>query len=114
MRGDFFATMLMVLVVWLVVMLILRELACWYWKINEVVGLLTAIKGEIASLRNTGIVSARSAEELQQIREQSRSIAQQRLASPPVGDVEYCPFCNEKSPKRSQVCEACGNDKRTA
>jgi hypothetical protein len=38
-----------VLLILIVVMLILREFACWYWKINEIVSLLKDIKGTLGS-----------------------------------------------------------------
>lgn len=40
---DVIGGMLGGLVVMLLVFLILREVMCWYWKINEVVGLLKEI-----------------------------------------------------------------------
>ena len=42
--GQFFQIFLIILVVIVVIFLIFREVICWYWKINEVVVLLTDIR----------------------------------------------------------------------
>ena len=37
----------------LVVFLIIRELVCWYWKINRIVELLEEIRGHLSALSGT-------------------------------------------------------------
>lgn len=36
--------LIVILVVWLVVLLICREIVCWYWKMNETVKVLKEIR----------------------------------------------------------------------
>lgn len=42
---------LMYLIIWLIftvgVFLIFREIICWYWKLNEIVRLLTEIRNNV-------------------------------------------------------------------
>ena len=46
---SFIVTMLITVVVMIVVFLILREFFCWYWKINEIVSLLSDIKNRLSN-----------------------------------------------------------------
>ena len=41
------------LVVWLILMLIAREIVCWYYKINQITGLLREIRDELKGDRGS-------------------------------------------------------------
>ena len=83
---------LVVLLIVFVVFFILRELMCWYWKINEIVGLLESINSKIShSLGN----SARAENSNLQ------SVSETKVASSP--HIDYsdsylikCPNCDNK------------------
>ena len=49
---SFFVTMLMTTVILFVVFLILREFFCWYWKINQIVSLLSDINNKLSVSNN--------------------------------------------------------------
>ena len=74
-----------------IVFLILREVMCWYWKVNTIISLLEGIQ---ASLHNLGQGQKSSSH-----------------AEPPP-QLEICPFCGELSPKISPGCGICGKNKR--
>ncbi len=74
-----------------IIFLILRELNCWYWKINEIVTLLNNIQGNLQKL-----ASAQEGES-------------GTPGLPP--DKEICPFCKEPSLKANIKCEVCGKEK---
>ena len=56
-----FADLAQGIVVWLVivliVMLILRELWCWYFKLNKIVSLLTDIRDSLKTVRDTNSIA---------------------------------------------------------
>lgn len=58
-----FADLAQGIVVWLVivliVMLILRELWCWYFKLNKIVSLLTDIRDSLKTVRDTNSIAVR-------------------------------------------------------
>jgi len=75
-----------------VIFLIMRELWCWYWKINTVVSLLEKIHSGLQSLCS------------------AKGVAPER---PPLApDKEICPFCREPSSKANRQCDVCGRYKR--
>jgi hypothetical protein len=49
MNNPALGNMLIFLAIVLVLFLIGRELVCWYWKINRIVGLLESIELELKS-----------------------------------------------------------------
>lgn len=51
---------IVVLLVWLVIMLICREIYCWYCKINRTVALLESIDRKLDRLSPTGLHSGGS------------------------------------------------------
>jgi hypothetical protein len=55
------ATILIALAVVLVVFLIVREVLCWYWKVNQAIALLTEIRDLLASRSNALMSSSASA-----------------------------------------------------
>ncbi len=52
------AAILTVLAVVIVVFLIVREILCWYWKVNQAVALLTEIRDLLASRSNAPMSSS--------------------------------------------------------
>lgn len=52
------AAILTVLAVVIVVFLIVREILCWYWKVNQAVALLTEIRDLLASRSNAPMASS--------------------------------------------------------
>lgn len=55
--GNFFVTLVVILMILGVVFMLLREFFCWYWKINERVAILYDIK---KILQNQGQTQSRS------------------------------------------------------
>ena len=86
--GNVLGTLVVVLVVLFIVFLILRELFCWYWKINESVGLLHEIRDLLAK--------------------------NQALSVPKGGQaragMKRCPDCNEGNTADTRFCTNCGRD----
>jgi hypothetical protein len=56
--GNLLPTLAIVLVVLVVVFLVLREIVCWYWKINLNVALLTEIRDVLQLIRQEQKVAA--------------------------------------------------------
>ena len=79
-----------------IIFLILRELMCWYWKINKIVTILENIQSSL-------IVSKNKAEKT------NNSEYVENLLTP---DIEICPFCKEPSIKADKICNICGKIKR--
>jgi hypothetical protein len=96
-QENFFTYLIVAITITTVILLILRELVCWYYKINDIVSLLEDIKTSLNSqkqlINNTSpIVSTVNKEEMQ--------------------GKEICPFCKEPSLKTNKICEICGSKKR--
>jgi len=47
--GEIFLVIIIVLAVLVVIFIVLRELVCWYWKINEIVKLLSSIDAKLSN-----------------------------------------------------------------
>jgi hypothetical protein len=47
--GSIIGILIVVLVILFVIFMLMRELMCWYWKINEVVSLLKSIDNKLSS-----------------------------------------------------------------
>ena len=54
-EGIFFDTYLPLLGVLLIVFLIFREIVCWYFKINQTIGLLTDIRNSLQYIQDSGL-----------------------------------------------------------
>jgi hypothetical protein len=52
-KGQFFLIGGLVLAITIIIFLILRQVFCWYWKINRMVSLLQSIEQKMAILTNT-------------------------------------------------------------
>ncbi len=75
------------------VFLLLRELMCWYYKINRIVSLLESIDSKLVP--------------------SGRGLTADGNTVPFVSsDKESCPFCKEPSLKANKTCEVCGRQKR--
>lgn len=86
MAGNVLGTLVIVVVILFIIFLILRELVCWYWKINESVGLLHEIRDLLA-------------------RNQAPSVP--RGGQTPAG-MKRCPDCNENNTADTRFCTNCG------
>ena len=89
-------------IVAIVLFLILREVFCWYWKINRVVELLEQQNSLLRSL-------------LGNFNNSSSSGGNSPPAGPPpqinYGNTWICNKCNEDNPTTSSICKGCGNYK---
>jgi hypothetical protein len=86
--SGFAGTILFAVVVLVLLFLILREFMCWYWKINQLVGLMTEVRDLLAGRPTAPAVGA------------------------PVGvATTTCQKCNKvfQGDLRGQFCEECGN-----
>lgn len=72
---SFIGQLFIVLLVVLVVFLILRELICWYWKINEKVALLKEIRDLLRS-QSTAVSQAMQAQITGQTGNSSQAMSQ--------------------------------------
>jgi len=100
--GQIIVSFLVVFFIAFIVFLILRELMCWYWKINRVITLLESIDYKLSSSTNASTIRM----------SQHASGAELSSGSVPKYGEEICPFCKESSLKSNAVCENCGKTKR--
>ena len=109
---DAVGIIVIVVIVWFVLFLILREVMCWYWKINKMVGLMQEMSGKLDRLVGTPSPSAPAG-----------SLPDQRPAgrtpSGGLGPIESgaqvdnseqmaCPNCGRETRTDGQFCEHCG------
>ena len=95
--GDFIGTLFIVLAVTVIVFLIIREILCWYWKINTIVSLLEDIKGKLGT-----VGTALNNQSLQ-----PTPVSSSGLAS---GAYKVkCKNCGEKTSSDAKFCEFCGS-----
>jgi hypothetical protein len=101
---EFFVGIVGAIVVFFVIgfglFLLLRELMCWYYKINRIVSLLESIDSKLAyygQRQTTGGSTVTSV---------GSAVASVSSAN------EICPFCKELSLKANAICEVCGKQKR--
>jgi len=64
--SEMMTYLLAFLVIVIVVMLILREFTCWYWKINEIVSLLKDLNERLNSLGTKPTTSIMAKEDTQE------------------------------------------------
>jgi hypothetical protein len=91
--GDAIAVFLVILFIGFIIFLILREIMCWYWKINQILTVLESIDSKLSANR----LSA-----------SSQGSANTSLPS----GTELCPFCKEPTSKADDICQNCGKRKR--
>ena len=89
---QFIGTILIGLLVVAVVFLILREVMCWYWKINMSIELLTEIRNLLRNQANRGI------NQVQQI------VNSEDTEKGPI----FCTNCGAKIQSGTFECVACG------
>ena len=53
-QGEYFGSLALIVVITVVLFLLLREIFCWYWKINERVSLLKEIRDTLQSAQRAG------------------------------------------------------------
>ena len=95
--GALVGAMLVVAIVGFLLFLVLRELYCWYWKINRIIEILEAIQSNTGR-SPLGIGGS-----------QGDIAVVQPSISP---GTEICPFCKEPSSRGNSVCEHCHMQKR--
>ncbi|MBN1586106.1 MAG: hypothetical protein JW937_01605 [Candidatus Omnitrophica bacterium] len=106
-----FSVVIAVLMVLLVILLIFRELACWYWKINESVSLLRSIDAKLSVLSPgaaAGILKPASVNAIPTQTDKAGTLAKPVVPDRPAERVT-CPFCKELTAKNKATCENCGN-----
>jgi hypothetical protein len=54
MQIDFLIKLVVGFAILTLVMLLLRELYCWYWKINRIIQLLQGIRDDLGALKQSG------------------------------------------------------------
>lgn len=96
-------TVFLVFIITFVIFLILRELMCWYWKINHIITLLEKISSRLAYIGSNNVLTTSN----------THNVRQSEGTIPTVDDDnEICPFCKEPSSKVNKICEICGKQKR--
>ncbi len=94
--------MLIGLLVGFGIFLILRELMCWYWKVNSILAVLERIEARLGHAAAPPSYASNPPP--------SYGVT---AAGVPAGvATETCPFCHEPSSRASSVCETCGRTKR--
>lgn len=83
--GNILGALVVIGIIVVIISLVLREVACWYWKINESVGLLHEIRDLLA--RNQPISSPQGQE---------------------LVGMKRCPDCNENNSPDTRFCTRCG------
>lgn len=104
--GGLIATLLVILVVILLIFLILRELVTWYWKINQMVGLLEGILAELGALRKGASRKQVSMKEPIVKTSATGQPTSKRLSCDQCGAEieegdEFCPECGQKLEKKT-------------
>ena len=110
--GPMLGYLLVVLIVLAVIFLVLRELVCWYWKINQHIALLTEIRDllsakgisnasqTVTSLSSTGATDI-SAPGL------TTSTSSTAPQKPDTGPRGICPNCDSQIALNSSECPKC-------
>ena len=100
--GDIWGILIGVLIGAVVLFFILREVFCWYWKINRIVELLEQQNSLLSSM-------------LRNFNSTSSSGANPPPVSPPpsvnYGNEWTCKKCNQSNPVTSSTCKSCGEYK---
>ncbi len=105
--GEFIGSLLVTILILLVIFLILREVVCWYWKINETLSVLKQIRDLLASM------TPETADEIMQKVDTVDIPYDERMESSEEGDPwqkykeGYCPECGAKIEKNSPKCGSC-------
>ena len=100
--GDFIASLLISLLVILVVFLILREVVCWYWKINETLSVLKEIRDLLKS--NPSAVQQNSSNSPNVVAKKEEV---PRLTEQEMYDKGNCPECGATVDRDQERCPEC-------
>jgi len=104
--GNIMGSLVIVLIIFVAIFLVFRELFCWYWKINEMVGLLVEIRDHLAS-QNPAASAARGEPTL--AFKAGQAVGQMAgLATPTASNSTRCPICNESNAPDTRFCTNCG------
>lgn len=105
--GNFYWTLVIGLLIYtavtLFIFLIIRELVCWYWKINERITLLRSIDQRLASIENGLLIQEQSS---------NRSPRDERRKSrQPLSEEANCWFCGTRPAvadfRDRPICKSC-------
>lgn len=110
--GNLVATSLIVILVLLVVFLIFREFVCWYWKQNEIVGLLREIR-DTQALGKSKHQGESSEKRTESAVEPSFFMGPGQIpfVAPAGSDTgNFCHHCGEPVPVEAKSCTSCGKD----
>lgn len=121
---DFLSYLIIGLVIWFIFFLILRELNCWYFKINEIVSLLKSIDKKLGNNETnnesdeTVVKENPNREEPEKDKSDKDEPVNNKWLCSGCGaeNVIYCPKCgkpiDDKSRKNDKwYCSSCGAEK---
>jgi hypothetical protein len=92
-EGDLIGYFFVVLLILAVVFLIIREVVCWYWKINTIVDLLQKINNKLGGDSRVAFEGGQTG----------------GGGDPKTEKSKVCPECGAKNPLNSKFCEECGS-----
>jgi hypothetical protein len=86
--SDAFSTLFIALIVLVLIFLAIREVLCWYWKINTIVGLLEDIRRKLNAQLSGDAIGP----------------------NPSAAEITICPACQAQyiGDLRGKFCESCG------
>ncbi|HEX7401772.1 MAG TPA: zinc ribbon domain-containing protein [candidate division Zixibacteria bacterium] len=91
--GEMIGYFFVVVLILVVIFLIIREVVCWYWKINTIVELLQQINARLGGDSRVVLEGAEPGGSGDPKSEKSR----------------VCPECGVRNPLNSKFCEECGS-----
>jgi hypothetical protein len=97
----------------LFILLISREIVCWYFKINKIVSILQSIDEKLSfSVPPIYVENLERETRTQETDEGDIEAIASGLGLKIPKDQEICPHCGEYSLKSRSRCPHCGRDKR--
>ncbi len=90
---------IMAILVCITVFFVCRELVCWYFKFNKIVGILEDIKN---------LLESSSTVDSSLITRKQRSFQLAKPIPPKKTTLRYCSHCNAGIPIGATFCENCG------
>lgn len=103
--GDFIASLLITLLVILVVFLILREVVCWYWKINETLSILKEIRDLLKTSPSAVQQNSKNSPNVVAKKEKVPRLTEQEMY-----DKGNCPECGTTVDRDQECCPDCGTN----
>ena len=106
------STIISALLVLLIIVFVLREVACWYWKINEIVRLLTNIDKKLDrisfnSLNQTGFSINETASTMNETPLKREIPGTNPFHSENIEDGKPCPHCGAIVNPTAKICIYC-------